>query len=112
GSSAAGQRMAAAVADVAITHPEPVEWFADGILGQERHSQQHVIRVGLVARPTAEEAWSAPQTLYSEDRSARLKTAMRKKSESDWIRRLAHLATAEGVYDEVYWTGAFRADKG
>lgn len=112
GSSPAGQRMAAAVANVAITHPEPVEQFADGFLGQERQGQQIGIRVGLVARPTDEEAWSAAQAMYSEDRSARLKTAMRKKSESDWIRRLAHLATAEGVYDEVYWTGAFRADKG
>jgi alkanesulfonate monooxygenase len=37
---------------------------------------------------------------------------MRKRSESDWGRRLAHLATEEGVYDEVYWTGVFRNDKG
>src|SRR5262249_3307721 len=102
GSSSAGQRMAAAVADVAITHPEPVKQFADGFLGQERSGQQIGIRVGLVARSTDEEAWAAAQMMYSEDRSARLKTAMRKKSESDWIKRLAHLATAEGgVYDEV-----------
>lgn len=112
GSSPAGQRMAAAVADVAITHPEPVEQFAATFLGQRREDQRIGIRVGLVARPTDEEAWSAARTLYSEDRIARLKTAMRKKSESDWIRRMAHLATEEGVYDEVYWTGAFRADKG
>jgi alkanesulfonate monooxygenase len=112
GSSPAGQRMAAAVADVAITHPEPVDQFAENFLGQGRESQRIGIRIGLVARPTDEEAWSAARTMYSEDRAARLKTAMRKKSESDWIKRLAHLATEEGIYDEVYWTGAFRADKG
>jgi alkanesulfonate monooxygenase SsuD/methylene tetrahydromethanopterin reductase-like flavin-dependent oxidoreductase (luciferase family) len=112
GSSSAGQRMAAAVADVAITHPEPVQQFAEAFLGEGRHGQRIGIRVGLVARATDEEAWSAARSLYAEDRSARLKTAMRKKSESEWIKRLAHLATAEGVYDEVYWTGAFRADKG
>lgn len=112
GSSPAGQRMAAAVADVAITHPEPVERFAEAFLGQRRPGQQIGIRVGLVARPSDDEAWSAARALYSEDRSARLKTAMRKKSESDWIRRLAELATDQDVYDEVYWTGAFRADKG
>jgi alkanesulfonate monooxygenase len=112
GSSPAGQRMAAAVADVAITHPEPVEQFAESFLGQGRGGLRIGIRVGLVARPTDDEAWSAARTLYAEDRVARLKTAMRKKSESDWIRRLAHLATEEGVYDGVYWTGAFRADKG
>lgn len=112
GSSPAGQRMVAAVGDVSITHPEPVEQFADTFLGQGRKGQQVGIRVGLVARPTDDEAWSAARTLYSEDRSARLKTAMRKKSESEWIRRLADLATEDGTYDEVYWTGAFRADKG
>jgi alkanesulfonate monooxygenase len=111
GSSPAGQRMAAAVADVSITHPEPVEQFTS-FIGQ-RPGQRIGIRIGLVARPTDEEAWSAAQELYSEDRSARLKTAMRKKSESDWIRRMAHLATDNGgLHDEVYWTGAFRADKG
>lgn len=112
GSSPAGRRMAAAVGDVSITHPEPVEQFADSFLGQEREGQRIGIRVGLVARPTDEEAWATAHAVYSEDRTARLKTAMRKKSESDWIRRLAHLATEEGVHDEVYWTGAFRADKG
>ncbi len=112
GSSAAGQRVAAAVADVAITHPEPVEQFADTFLGPERKDVSIGIRIGIVARPTEEEAWSAALTIYSEERVARLKTAMRKRSESDWIRRLAQLATDEGVYDEVYWTGAFRADKG
>lgn len=112
GSSPAGQRMAAAVADVAITHPEPVEQFSDTFLGQGRKSQRIGIRVGLVARPTDDEAWSAARNLYSEDRIARFNTAMRKKSESDWIRRLAHLVTEEGIYDEVYWTGASRSDKG
>jgi alkanesulfonate monooxygenase SsuD/methylene tetrahydromethanopterin reductase-like flavin-dependent oxidoreductase (luciferase family) len=111
GSSAAGQRMAAAVADVAITHPEPVEQFADTFV-RPREGIRIGIRIGLVARPTDEEAWSAARTLYPEERIARLKTAMRKQSQSDWIRRLAHLATEDGVYDEVYWTGAYRADKG
>lgn len=111
GSSAAGQQMAAAVADVAITHPEPVEEFAETFV-RPREGLQIGIRIGLVARPTDEEAWSTARALYPEERIARLKTEMRKRSESDWIRRLAHLATEDGVYDEVYWTGAYRNDKG
>lgn len=107
GSSAAGQRMAAAVADVVITHPEPVEPFADTFLSPARKDVGIGIRVGLIARPTKEEAWSAARALFPEERIARLRTKMRKRSESDWTRRLAHLATGEGVYDEVYWTGAF-----
>ncbi len=81
-------------------------------MGRAREDLRIGIRIGLVPRPTDEEAWEAARTILSEDRIARLKTAMRKKSESDWIKRLAHLATEEGIYDEVYWTGAFRADKG
>ena len=107
GSSAAGRKMAAAVADVAITHPEPVEQFADTFSSPARKDLGTGIRIGLVARPTKEEAWSAARTLFPEKRITRIMTAMRKRSESDWMRRLAHLATQEGVYDEVYWTGAF-----
>lgn len=108
GSSAAGQRMAAAVADVAITHPEPVEQFAGTFLNPARKDLGIGIRIGLIARPTEEEAWSAARTLFPEERIARLRTAMRTRSESDWVRRLAHLATEEGVYDKVYWTGTFQ----
>ncbi len=112
GSSPAGRKMAAAVADIAITHPEPVDQFAETFLGADREDTRIGIRIGLIARDTDEEAWSVARALYPEDRRARLKTAMRKKSPSDWNRRLAELATDEGVYDEVYFTGAFRADKG
>ncbi len=112
GSSPAGQRMAAAVADVAITHPEPVGQFAETFLGRAREDLRIGVRIGIVARSTEEEAWSAAQALFPSERLGRLKTEMRKKSESDWIKRLAHLATEEGVYDEVYWTGAYRNDKG
>jgi alkanesulfonate monooxygenase SsuD/methylene tetrahydromethanopterin reductase-like flavin-dependent oxidoreductase (luciferase family) len=111
GSSPAGTQMAAAVADVAITHPEPVEQFAE-TFSPAREGLRTGIRIGLVARSTDEEAWSVARALYPEERVARLKTAMQKQSQSDWIKRLAHLATEDGVYDEVYWTGAFRADKG
>lgn len=110
GSSAAGQAMAAAVADVAITHPEPVEQFADTFLSPAGKDLGTGIRIGLIARPTKEEAWSAARALFPEERITRLMTQMRRRSESDWMRRLAHLATKEGVYDEVYWTGAFHKE--
>lgn len=110
GSSAAGQKMAAAVADVAITHPEPAEQFASTFLSAAPKGLGTGIRIGLIARPTREEAWSAARSLFPEERITRLMNAMRKKSESDWMRRLAHLAAKEGVYDEVYWTGAFEKE--
>jgi alkanesulfonate monooxygenase SsuD/methylene tetrahydromethanopterin reductase-like flavin-dependent oxidoreductase (luciferase family) len=110
GSSAAGHKMAAAVADVAITHPEPVGQFADTFLSQAAKDVGTGIRIGLIARPTKEEAWSAARARFPEERVTRIMNAMRKRSESDWMRRLAHLATKEGVYDEVYWTGAFEKE--
>ncbi|HET9894049.1 MAG TPA: LLM class flavin-dependent oxidoreductase [Streptosporangiaceae bacterium] len=112
GSSPAGKKMAAAVADIAITHPEPVDQFAETFLGRAREDLRIGIRIGIVARSTDEEAWTAAQTLFPAERLGRLKTEMRKKSESEWIKRLAYLATEEGIYDEVYWTGAYRNDKG
>lgn len=110
GSSAASKAMAAAVADVMITHPEPVEQFANTFSSPARKDLGIGIRIGLIARPTKEEAWSAARTLFPEERITRLMTQMRKQSESDWMRRLAHLAAKEGVYDEVYWTGAFHKE--
>src|SRR5260370_22104548 len=62
GSSPAGQAVAAAVADVAITHPEPVEQFAETFLGRAREDLRIGIRIGLVARPTDEEAGEAART--------------------------------------------------
>lgn len=112
GSSEAGQRMAAAVADVGITHPEPVKQFAETFLRSVRPGMRVGIRIGLLARSTDEEAWSEARARYPETRIARLKTEMRKQSPSDWNRRLANLATEDGTYDDVYWTGAFRVDQG
>jgi alkanesulfonate monooxygenase len=113
GSSDAGKRMASVVGDIAITHPEPVEQFAQSFFGPGREGLKIGIRIGILARDTDDEAWSIAHDLYPDDRRARMKTVMRKKSPSEWNRRLAELATEEdGLYDEVYWTGAFRADKG
>jgi alkanesulfonate monooxygenase SsuD/methylene tetrahydromethanopterin reductase-like flavin-dependent oxidoreductase (luciferase family) len=112
GSSPAAQRTADAVADVMLTHPEPVEQFAETYRRPAGDPRRLAIRVGLLGRATDEEAWSVARALYPENRRSRLKTDFRKRSPSDWSRRMAHLATEDGVYDEVYWTGAYRADKG
>lgn len=108
GSSAASRHAAAAVGDVAVTHPEPLAQFAKTFLHRGQDGPRTAIRVGLVARPTRDEAWSAARALYPADRLAQIKTSMRKQSESDWSRRLAKLASKDAIYDEVYWTGAYR----
>ncbi|MEV6044030.1 LLM class flavin-dependent oxidoreductase [Streptomyces xanthochromogenes] len=112
GSSKAGREAAAAVADVAVTHPEPLASFASDFATPERAGLGTGIRVGLLARATDEEAWLAAREHFPSDRLSHLKTVMRQKSESDWSRRLARLTLAGGTYDDVYWTGAYHAGKG
>ena len=111
GSSPASRRAAEEVGDVAITHPEPVDQFARTFLDGGR-TVRTGIRIGLLARDTDEEAWRVAHERYRSDRRTRLKTAMRRRSDSDWSRRIAALAADDTVYDDVYWTGAYRADKG
>ncbi|SDG51140.1 alkanesulfonate monooxygenase [Lentzea fradiae] len=113
GSSAAGRAVAAAVADVAVTHPEPLAAFASDFVASRAGAGHRLgVRVGLIARPTDDEAWSVARAAYVPDRRSRHMTALKTRSESDWNRRMARLATNGETHDGVYWTGAYRADKG
>ncbi|MGW2302462.1 LLM class flavin-dependent oxidoreductase [Streptomyces sp. NPDC001809] len=112
GSSPAALATAREAADVAVTHPEPVDRFAADYAHALAGGPRIGIRVGIVARPTAAEAWAVAREAYRETRASRLTTALRRTSGSDWSRRLAALAIDGDVYDDVYWTGAYRADKG
>lgn len=118
GSSPAARRTAEAVGDIVVTHPEPVGQFATTFLNPTESGHNGTkrlgigIRIGMIARETDKAAWAKAEELYPSDRRSLLKAAMRKRSESDWSRRLAVLAGQNEAYDDVYWTGAFRADKG
>ncbi|MCS7475554.1 LLM class flavin-dependent oxidoreductase [Umezawaea endophytica] len=108
GSSEASRRLGDQVGHVTITHPEPVDLFAASFAASHRDSVLEMgIRVGLVARPTAEEAWAAALDGHRVDRAARLRTLLKRESESDWNRRLARLASEADVHDDVYWTGLY-----
>lgn len=113
GSSDAAKSVVAEVGDVAITHPDPLSMF------REQHGRHDTgsgpalgIRFGLIARPTDEAAWEIAHSLYQQDEYARARLAMMRRSESQWNRRLAELASAGELYDDVYWTGTFRSGKG
>lgn len=108
GSSEASKRLAAQVGHVMITHPEPVDLFARNFLaGREDRVQAMGVRVGLVARETDEEAWAAARKDHLVDRAARLRTLLKRDSQSDWNARMARLASDADVYDDVYWTGPY-----
>ncbi|WP_378059307.1 LLM class flavin-dependent oxidoreductase [Actinophytocola glycyrrhizae] len=108
GSSAAGRDLVDSVGHVAITHPEPVDRFAESFAATHNGSGVSMgIRVGMVARPTDEEAWAFALDGHQVDRASRLRTLLKRESESDWNRRLALLASEADVHDEVYWTGLY-----
>lgn len=112
GSSVANRRTAGSVSDFSITHPEPVSKFADTFDGRDGGDASTGIRLGVIARASAEEAWSTARSQYVPNRETRLKARMRRRSSSDWSRRIANLAAESEVHDGVYWTGALLSDKG
>jgi alkanesulfonate monooxygenase len=108
GSSEAARRLGEEVGDVMITHPEPVATFADNFVAvREKIGREIGVRLGIVARQTGEQAWTAALDGHQVDRAARLRTLLKRESQSEWNRRLARLAAEASVYDEVYWTGPY-----
>jgi len=113
GSSAAGRQAASAVsADVAVTHPEPIDAFTTNFLRDVPDGLNIGIRIGLLARETADAGWQEARTRHRADRAAVIRTQLKRRSASEWSRRLAVLATETDTVDEVYWTGAFGSGKG
>ncbi|WP_159944663.1 MULTISPECIES: LLM class flavin-dependent oxidoreductase [unclassified Nocardiopsis] len=112
GSSAANRKTADSVADFAITHPEPVSMFADTFADRSGTKVGIGVRLGIIARTSSKEAWSVARSQFVPNRETRLKARIRRRSSSDWSRRIANLATDSEVYDGVYWTGAYLSDKG
>jgi alkanesulfonate monooxygenase SsuD/methylene tetrahydromethanopterin reductase-like flavin-dependent oxidoreductase (luciferase family) len=106
GSSEANRRLVEQVGHIMITHPEPVDRFADTFASRRSNPDREIgIRVGLIARETDEEAWAAALDGHALDRAARLRTLLKRDSQSDWNRRMAELASEATTYDGVYWTG-------
>jgi alkanesulfonate monooxygenase SsuD/methylene tetrahydromethanopterin reductase-like flavin-dependent oxidoreductase (luciferase family) len=112
GSSPAARQAAQSIADVAITLPEPLAAFVENFVVPNGDGPALGIRIGIVARPTDEEAWTVAHETYPQDRSSRRRTVMRRNSESEWSRRLATIALEGGADPDVYWTGAFSSNRG
>jgi alkanesulfonate monooxygenase len=112
GASPAARQAAQRIADVAITLPEPMAAFVESFAVPNGDGPALGIRIGIVARPTDEEAWAVAHETYPQDRSSRRRTVMRRNSESEWSRRLATVALEGGADTDVYWTGAYSSNRG
>ncbi len=103
GSSPAGLATARALGAVAVSYPRR---SADECA---HHDGQSGLRVGVVARPLAQDAWRTARARFPPDRRGQLTQQLAMKvSDSEWHRQLARLsAAAADDDDDPYWLAPF-----
>lgn len=101
-SSDAGLATARALGATAVKYPKPADAeeappAGEGALG---------VRVGVIARPTDEEAWDVARARFPEDRRGQLRhqLAMR-TTDSVWHKDLSEMGA--DPREDVYWLGPF-----
>jgi alkanesulfonate monooxygenase len=101
GSSDAGLAAAKTIGATAIKYPKPPE--------EEQGPDPGVacgIRVGIIARPDADDAWAVAETRFPEDRKGQITRQLATKvSDSVWHKQLAALEEASGR--TPYWMVPF-----
>jgi alkanesulfonate monooxygenase len=106
GSSPAGLEAAHRIGATPVKYPKRAHEEPD----QHEEQQGAGIRVGIVARPSAEEAWRVARERFPEDRKGQIAhTLAMKVSDSHWHRQLSQMAREEGEQDEQdpYWLWPF-----
>jgi alkanesulfonate monooxygenase len=107
GSSPAGQAAAAAIGATAVEYPGPA-----GL--QDRRGEPgpappaRGIRIGIIARDNADEAWRVAYDRFPDDRRGRLSHALAMKtSDSAWHRTLSAIARERSADSSPYWLWPF-----
>jgi alkanesulfonate monooxygenase len=100
GSSPAGMAAARALSATGIVYPQRPEEQAPA-----DPSVEQGLRIGVITRPTADEAWDAALARFPEDRAGRIshRLAM-SRSDSQWHHQLSQAAEKHGTY----WMGPFK----
>ncbi|MFB7667277.1 LLM class flavin-dependent oxidoreductase [Kitasatospora sp. NPDC056138] len=94
---------------VAVTNPSPVDLFSAEFASKLQGKTEIGIRIGLIARETREEAWSAAKQYFPPSRVAYMNVKLNgRASDSVWRKGLSDHSHSE-VHDNVYWLGAFLA---
>jgi alkanesulfonate monooxygenase len=106
GSSEAGIRAARDIGAIAVRYPAPPgedEGLKDVLPGRSG------VRVGIIARKTAGEAWAVAGARFPEDRKGRLMHELAMKvSDSEWHKQLSGRDRASGPSRSPYWLGPFQ----
>ncbi len=109
GSSEAGLAAAQALAAVAIRYPEPAEKYMAGPLPELVGAG---IRVGVIARPSRDEAWQVANARFPADRKGELTHQLAiKTSDSVWHHQLAAHQSVPSASESTYWLRPFETYK-
>jgi alkanesulfonate monooxygenase len=119
GSSDAGLQAAADIGAVAVRYPRPPGEEAgpgpgNGVGRQSDAGVEHDVgaghgvRVGIIARASADEAWRCALARFPEDRKGQLMHQLAMKtSDSQWHQQLSERPLGSGDGHDVYWLGPF-----
>jgi alkanesulfonate monooxygenase len=105
GSSAAGLAAARALGATAVKYPQP----ADQEAPNPETEIPAGIRVGVIARPTDEEAWREAHERFPGDRTGQLTHAVAMSiSDSEWHRQLSERPDGPDPSADSYWLWPFQ----
>ena len=107
GSSAAGRDAARAIDATGVRYPHPPALEDELDLA---NGLRHGIRVGIIAREDAAEAWTVARARFPADRQGEITHQLAMKvTDSEWHKQLA--GTADGGEDELdpYWLEPFKS---
>lgn len=105
GSSPAGLAAARVLHATAVSYPEPPEHYTQPFEPDLRRG----IRVGILAREDAADAWRVAHARFPPDRRGQLAHGLAMKvSDSHWHRQLADLARQSAEQAETYWLHPFQ----
>jgi alkanesulfonate monooxygenase len=105
GSSEAGLLAAKTLGATAVKYPKPAKDYG------RTNSQDDLglgVRVGIITRASADEAWRIAHQRFPSDKKGQLthKLAM-KVSDSSWHKQLSELANQSNVHETPYWLVPF-----
>jgi alkanesulfonate monooxygenase len=105
GSSDAGMAAARAIDAVAVHYPKPIHEYQPE---NESSDIERGIRIGIIARDDADEAWRAAHERFPEDRTGQLAHQLAMKvSDSVWHKQLSELGQQPASEDNPYWLRPF-----
>jgi alkanesulfonate monooxygenase len=106
GSSEAGIQAARQLKAVAVEYPKPPADYASAL---PTNGASCGIRIGVIARPDDDEAWSVARARFPEDRKGQLTHQLAMKvSDSSWHRQLSELGKDGPEAENPYWLVPFQ----